>query len=192
MKLTGIQNIMDSYLKMYRITCENNNGEIHKYEMVSRTGNLNQQTMGEKVHAVMVVPLVKDKVLLSREFRIPVNRWVYNFPAGLIDPGETIEQAAVRELREETGLKAVKILFTLPPSYSSTGLTDERIAVVFAEAEGEIIGSDNVNEEIESRLYTMEELKHIIDTSSEMCSRTQLVSLLLVMCNTELIKKLNQ
>jgi ADP-ribose pyrophosphatase len=175
--------MMDSYLKMYGITCENNNGETKKYEMVSRNKDLTLETMGEKVNAVMIVPLVKGKVLLSREFRIPVNRWVYNFPAGLIDPGETIEQAAIRELREETGLKVTRILMTLPPSYSSAGLTDERIAVVFVRAEGEIIGSDNVNEEIESKLYTLEELKKIIYTSNEMCSRTQLASLVLISGN---------
>lgn len=190
MKLVSIENMMNSYLKMYNITCENNNGEQRKYEMVSRTGGLTLKSMGEKVNAVMIVPLVKDKVLLSREFRIPVNRWVYNYPAGLVDPGETIEQAAIRELREETGLSTTKVLFTLPPAYSSTGLTDERLAIVFVEAEGEIVGSDNINEEIESRLYTLEELKEIILTCDDMCSRTQLASLVLVMGKSELLKQI--
>ena len=156
--------------------------------MVSRTGDLTLETMGEKVNAVMIVPTVGDKVLLSREFRIPLNRWVYNYPAGLIDPGETMEEAAIRELREETGLKASEIVFALSPGYSSAGLTDERVAVVFAKAEGEILGSDNVNEEIESRLYSMEELKEIVFSSCDMCSRTQLASLALLQCNGDLNK----
>lgn len=188
MELVDIECMMKSYLKMYDITCKNNNGELKKYEMVSRTADLTLQTMGEKVNAVMVVPLVKDKVLLSREFRIPVNRWIYNYPAGLIDEGETVEAAAVRELREETGLQYVKVLFTLPPCYSSAGLTDEKLAIVFVEAEGEITGSDNVNEEIESRLYTMDELKDILAVSSDMCSRTQLISLILVLGGAKLIE----
>jgi ADP-ribose pyrophosphatase len=179
MKLVSIDNVFNSYLKMYQITSKNNDGEIRNYEMVSRTGDLTLETMGEKVNAVMAIPLVGDKVLLSREFRIPVNRWVYNFPAGLIDPGETIEEAAIRELQEETGLKVNKIIYVLPPSYTSAGLTDERLAIVFVKAEGEIIGSDNVNEEIESGLYSFDELKEIVNSSYEMCSRTQLVALML-------------
>lgn len=186
MKIINIKNTMNTYLKMYDITCENSNGEERKYEMVSRTGNLTPETMGEKVNAVMIVPVVGEKLLLSREFRIPVNRWIYNFPAGLIDAGETIEQAAVRELYEETGLTVTKVLYTLPPSYSSSGMTDERLAIVFVQAEGEIIGSDNVNEEIESRLYTVEELKDIVSSSGDMCSRTQLAIMLFVTCNNKL------
>lgn len=186
MNLIELQNNVDSFLKMYTITYRNNDGEEKKYEMVSRTGNLSLQTMGEKVNAVMIVPLVKDRVLLSKEFRLPVNRWVYNYPAGLIDQGETIEQAAIRELREETGLQVTRLLFTLPSSYSSAGLTDEKIAIVFAEAEGKILGSDNINEEIESSLYGVEELKKIAFTSDAMCSKTQLASLMLIMCNMDL------
>ena len=65
----------------------------------------------------MIVPFVGDKILLSRVFRLAVNKWVYNFPAGLIDEGETVERAAIRELQEETGLKGTKILNILLVSF---------------------------------------------------------------------------
>ena len=124
----------------------------------------------------MIVPFVGDKILLSRVFRLAVNKWVYNFPAGLIDEGETVERAAIRELKEETGLKVTKILNILPASFSSVGLTDEKVVTVFVEAEGDILGSDNVNEEIEPGLYTKEELRNLINECSDLCSRSQLVS----------------
>ena len=44
-----------------------------------------------------------DEILLVRQFRPPAGRLMLEFPAGLIDPGETAEQTAVRELYEETG-----------------------------------------------------------------------------------------
>jgi len=64
----------------------------------------------------------------------------------------------------------------LPASFSSVGLTDEKVVTVFVGAEGDILGSDNVNEEIESRLYTKEELRNLINECSDLCSRSQLVS----------------
>lgn len=45
-----------------------------------------------------------EKILLNKEYRMSVGGFVYNFPAGLIDDGETPEQAARRELKEETDL----------------------------------------------------------------------------------------
>ena len=43
-----------------------------------------------------------ERILLNYEYRLAVGEWVYNYPAGLIDDGETIAEAAVRELKEET------------------------------------------------------------------------------------------
>ena len=50
-----------------------------------------------------------ERILVSREYRMAMAQWIYNFPAGLIDPGETPEESAKRELWEETGLELVGI-----------------------------------------------------------------------------------
>ena len=62
-----------------------------------------------------------EKLLLNKEYRMAVGDYVYNFPAGLIDAGETAEVAAARELKEETGLQLVSIKDTLFDSYSAIG-----------------------------------------------------------------------
>ncbi|MGD9016500.1 MAG: NUDIX hydrolase [Desulfobacterales bacterium] len=75
-------------------------------------------------------------VVVIEEFRVPLGGYQYGFPAGLVDPGETIEDAAVRELKEETGLDLVRISKISPPIYSSSGMTDESISMVFCECSG--------------------------------------------------------
>jgi 8-oxo-dGTP diphosphatase len=47
----------------------------------------------------------RSKILLLQEFRLACNNWVYNFPGGLSDEGESPENTAKRELKEETGLE---------------------------------------------------------------------------------------
>jgi ADP-ribose pyrophosphatase len=65
-----------------------------------------------------------------------VGDYQYGFPAGLIAPGEDLESAAGRELYEGTGLSPVKIYRHSPAIFSSVGITDESISMVFAEVKG--------------------------------------------------------
>lgn len=77
-----------------------------------------------------------DEILLIRQFRPPAGRLVLEFPAGLIDPGETPESTAVRELYEETGYHG-RVLGKTLPGWSSPGLTGETISMVRMEIDGD-------------------------------------------------------
>jgi len=76
--------------------------------------------------AVMVVPfLTPDILLLIREYSCGTHSYELGFPKGLIDPGETPEQAANRELKEEIGYGAkqlvpLKSLAMAPTYFGST------------------------------------------------------------------------
>ncbi len=79
---------------------------------------------------------LENKIVVTREYRVPLADYEYGFPAGLIDKGETVEQAVRRELREETGLNLTRILRISPPLFSSAGMTDESVSMVYIECDG--------------------------------------------------------
>lgn len=84
-------------------------------------------------HAPCVVMLVHDcstdRYLLEREYRVGCDAFAYGLPAGLIDDGEDVDAAALRELREETGVEPEGadgcVIDHVGSFYSSEGMTDE-------------------------------------------------------------------
>jgi ADP-ribose pyrophosphatase len=70
------------------------------------------------------------RYVLIRQFRPPTGRYIFEFPAGLVDAGETYEQTAIRELREETGYVG-SVERVSPALYSSPGLISEACAYVW-------------------------------------------------------------
>ncbi len=66
------------------------------------------------------------RILLIRQYRYAANGYVYEIPAGRLDPGETPEDCAARELREETGYSASDLI-RLTTFYTTPGFTDEQI-----------------------------------------------------------------
>ena len=82
--------------------------------------------------AVCIVPLLEDgRVLMVRQYRYPFSQVMLELPAGKIDPGETPDVCAVRELSEETGAVAESLL-PLGDFYPSVAYTDEVIHLYLA------------------------------------------------------------
>lgn len=88
--------------------------------------------------AVIIVPLHRrlGKLVVTIEQRVALGGPQYGFPAGLVDFGESVHAAARRELQEETGLEVVRVIASSPLLYSSAGLTDEALVMVYVECEG--------------------------------------------------------
>lgn len=83
--------------------------------------------------AVVIIPVLRNKrIIVERQLRPSVGRWLYELPAGHVDPGESYIGAARRELREETGYRAGRLrrLFT---AYPAPGLISQRQVYFVAE-----------------------------------------------------------
>ena len=123
-------------------------GKIRSWEAAAR-----QNSAG----AVAMICTLKpsNRLILVRQYRPPVDRLTIEFPAGLVNPGESPEETAVRELREETGYRG-KVLRILPPAYSSPGLTSEATRLALMEADeseqGELQTQFDESEDIETLL----------------------------------------
>lgn len=89
--------------------------------------------------ASAVVPFLDDpgeadpRLLLIRQYRYAAEGFVYEVPAGRLDPGETPQACAARELREETGYSAERLDY-LTTFYTTPGFTDEKIHLFAARA----------------------------------------------------------
>ena len=122
----------------------------------------------DKVDAVIICAYHKDseKLVIIKEFRVPINKYIYELPAGLVDSDdENFESAVKRELKEETGLDVIEIKKDLSCNqvYLSPGMTDESAAFVYCICEGEISNKFlEDDEDIEAILISQEEAREII------------------------------
>lgn len=175
------------YLCYYEASYCLPDGKTKIYEFVSRHGNrhdgskvLTKDSFGKEFKAAAVIMFVLsedyDHALISREFRLGVNGWVYNNPAGLIDPGETADEAIARELKEEMGLDLIDILYHMPVAYSMPGLSDDTSEFVICRAKGPFTPSTSPAEQIECFWASKEEVKALLnDPNSRFSGRTQAV-----------------
>lgn len=182
-KINRVSKITDSvYLNLYYIEAENKNREAVKYYVASRAKqiqDLKLKTKKNRPDGVIVYSLYgeqKDRVVLIKQYRYSLDDYIYEFPAGLVDPGENFHEAAIREMKEETGLT----LTPLPveegyekPYFTSIGMSDESCATVYGCASGQITGQYlEPNEEIQVILADRQEARRILkeEKAAIMCA----------------------
>lgn len=116
--------------------------------------------------AVVIVPFHtrEEKLVVIKELRFALGGYQYGFPAGLLDKDESVEQAGKRELFEETGLNVTQVLKKSPAIFSSSGMTDESISLLFVECDGQ--PTDNFNEaseDIEVIMVSKEQASEMLE-----------------------------
>lgn len=164
------------FITRYDVEYETVDGIRKNYEMISRNGNITdfEDLHGKAADAVVIIATDEsgERILIDREFRLAPGEWVYNFPAGLIDAGETPEISARRELMEETGLELYEIVDTIGTSYSAVGFSNETNMCVVGKARGEFAPSTSTLEEITPGWYTKAEVRELLKTE-KFAARTQ-------------------
>lgn len=139
-------------------------------------------TASRKADAVLVVPILIDgveagaepKLIATREWRAAIGGYEWGIPAGLVDGDESLVETARRELLEETGYVLVDVLKVSPPSYSSTGMTDESAALVFCTCRtpADHRPRPEETELIEVHPLSIRDIDRLIDTSEPINART--------------------
>lgn len=177
MELKKIDKVHEGrFITRYNLTYKTVDGKDKVYEMISRDKDITDEKslLNRPVDAVVLIMTDEtgDKILLNREFRLATGTFVYNFPAGLIDPGETPLEGARRELKEETGLDVLEITDTIAMSYSAVGFSNEKNVCVVGKAGGTFAPSTSTVEEIEAGWYTKAEVRELLKTEP-FAARTQ-------------------
>lgn len=156
------------YLNFYEMDATFRDGSKAPYYVASRTrsvDSLKAVTHENHPDGVILYGVYgenQDKVVLIRQYRFPIADYVYEFPAGLVDPGEDMLTAAIREMHEETGLD-FQAIHSVQPFFTSVGMTDESCGTVFGYCSGEPSNSNQeCSEDIQVVIADRAECRRIL------------------------------
>ncbi len=159
------------FLNLYEFQAVRRSGRVGPYFVASRAKEIDQLKAVSRAYKPDGVILYgvygdkKDHVVLVRQFRYPLGDYVYEFPAGLVEEGEDMLAAGIREMYEETGLT-----FTPKeggsysrPFYTTVGMTDESCATVYGYCTGDATNlHQEESEDIQVVIADREECRRIL------------------------------
>ncbi|MBR1585851.1 MAG: NUDIX hydrolase [Clostridia bacterium] len=160
--LKAIKPAGGGFLKKYELHYDAD-GQPVCWEVISLNELKTAADLASRKTAVEIIARFEDgDYLLCREFRFAVNDYVWEFPTGIIEGNETPQQAAARELKEETGLELVKTDRILPSACYAVGLTDEIIVPIFVTVRGTMRPCDEAYEEITSHKMSLRQIDQLL------------------------------
>ena len=144
-RIKGVKRLTENrFLNLYELDARQRNGAAITYYVASRAKATEQLKAVEghrRADGVIMYGVYgenRDKIVLVKQYRYPLGDYIYEFPAGLVEPGEDVREAGIREMFEETGLT-----FTPRPGgdferpfFTTVGMTDESCGMVFGYCEG--------------------------------------------------------
>ncbi|MGM7701764.1 NUDIX domain-containing protein [Pseudalkalibacillus sp. Hm43] len=107
--------------------------DLHLEKVELPDGRTSEREVVKHPGAVAILAVTpEDKIVFVRQYRKPLNREIIEIPAGKLEPDETPETCAIRELEEETGYRTGKLEF-LQSFYTSPGFADEIIHIYYTD-----------------------------------------------------------
>ena len=171
------------WLNLFEVEYEHKSGKRRKWQFASRKPIPDLSGASADPDAVFIVPILQtpqgNRLIVLKEFRVPLGDYEYTCPAGLIEPGEPIERTVRRELKEETGLDLTRVVAVSPPVVASAGMSDESAAITFVECIGtpDTAGLDGT-EEIEILVLDFKQLRALRRAPVKFSAKVWLVLLL--------------
>jgi ADP-ribose pyrophosphatase len=126
---------------------------------------------------VVIAALYDNKLVVTREFRVPIQDYEWALPAGLVDANELPVETAKRELKEETNLDLVSVSNYTPYLYNTAGMTNEVVSLVYCHASGKISQSGNEQtEDISCYLFDREQVMELVqNTENKFSAKAYLI-----------------
>ncbi len=169
-----------SYLHGFSIEYLDKAGKTRVWELASRADEdrLRSEIFEGKSYSdgimIFATDRQKEHVVLLREFRIIAGKYVYMLPAGLIESGEAVEKAAVREFKEETGMY-LSVENVQRERYISVGMSNEKANTVFGYYSGTPSNQfQEINEDAQILIVDKKQAKHILE-NEEVVIRTAML-----------------
>ena len=171
-RIRGVKRLTENrFLNLYELDARTRSNQAIRYYVASRakkTENLKATSGHRNADGVILYGVYgeeMDKIVLVRQYRYPLGDYIYEFPAGLVEPGENPREAGIREMLEETGLTFV------PreggdferPFFTTVGMTDESCAMIFGYCSGtpSVAGQEDT-EDIQVILADRDECRRIL------------------------------
>ena len=172
-KIHHVEKLTDNrFVNLYHVDATSVHDTPVSYYVASRAEKIEDMKLNTRKNTpdgVIIYSIYgekRDKVVLIRQYRYTIGDYIYEFPAGLVEPGEDFHEGAVRELYEETGLQLTTLKVDEAyekPYFTTIGMTDESCATVYGYASGEIsAAAQEDTEEIEVVIADREEVKRIL------------------------------
>ena len=172
-KINSIEKLTDNrFVNLYNVKATSVHDTPVNYFVASRAKSIETMKISTRKNTPDGVIIYSvygekhDKVVLIRQYRYTLGDYIYEFPAGLVEPDENYHEGAIRELYEETGLtlKPIEVDEAYQkPYFTTVGMTDESCATVYGYASGEVSASAQEDtEEIEVVLADREKVKRIL------------------------------
>jgi len=135
---------------------------VRRDEVLEPTGLRTTREVITHPGSVVVMPVLPDRrIILIRQYRHAARQFLWELVAGRIDPGESVRQAAARELIEETGYRAKRLRVFLD-LFPTPGFLEERMYILLAEGLTPGVAEPEEDEKIVVKAYTRAELEKMI------------------------------